>query len=428
MATQDSIVADILSVDLSFEKQSFLKPLRLSTGLIEHITEAKVSVRLGVGSKEATGRGSIYLSDLWAWPDPKLNHDQRDERLRTFCRAIAGNLRALCGGKADHPLELGLHLHENLCHEGSSAPPPPVLARAMCASPFDAAIHDGVGQALGRSAFDLYSSGQKLPLADAILNGRACESIRHTLRPPVRAFPAWLIVGKDDSIEKDVRPWVRDRGYRCFKLKILGRDNLADVARTVEVHRGLVGLGVQNPRLSVDSNEANPSADSVLDYLHRLKEADAEAFKSLEYLEQPTGRDITQYRNDWRAVTKLKPVLLDEGLTSLDLLEEAVNQGWSGLALKTCKGQSFILVASAWARERGMILSLQDLTNPGLSAIHAALFAAHVPTINGVELNSPQFTPAANAPWLPRLAGLLEPRDGMHRLGDGPIIGLGSNL
>jgi hypothetical protein len=75
-----------------------------------------------------------------------------------------------------------------------------------------------------------------------------------------------------------------------------------------------------------------------------------------------------------------------------------------------------------------MILSLQDLTNPGLSAIHAALFAAHVPTINGVELNSPQFTPAANAPWLPRLAGLLEPRDGMHRLGDGPIIGLGSNL
>lgn len=427
MTAQDLFVAEIQSVEVSFEKQSFLKPLRLSTGLIQHITEAKVAVRVRVGSKEAVGRGSIYLSDLWAWPDPGLDHETRDVHLRTFCRKIADNLRALCGDRVDHPLELGLHLHDSLCDDGDSAPPP-VLARAMCASPFDAAIHDGVGQALGCSSFDLYGAGRKLPLADAILNGRAGEMIRRTLRPPVREFPAWLIVGKDDSIDKDVRPWVADRGYRCFKLKILGRDNTADVARTVEVYRGLVGLGVDRPRLSADSNEANPSADSVLDYLHRLRDADAGAYASLEYLEQPTGRDITQFRNDWRAVTKLKPVLLDEGLTRLDLLDEAVAQGWNGLALKTCKGQSFILVAAAWAKMHGLLLSLQDLTNPGLSAIHAALFAAHVPTINGVELNSPQFTPAANAPWLPHLAGLLEPRDGMHRLPAGPIIGLGSGL
>lgn len=427
MAAQDLIVAEIQSVEVSFEKQSFLKPLRLSTGLIEHITEAKVCVKVRVGPKEAIGRGSIYLSDLWAWPDPGLDHEIRDAHLRTFCRNIADNLRSLCGDRADHPLELGLRLHESLCHEGDTAPPP-VLARAMCASPFDAAIHDGAGQALGCSAFDLYDSGRKLPLADAILNGQASEMIQRTLRPPVRKFPAWIIVGKDDSLEEDIGPWVRQRGYRCFKLKILGRDNAADVARTVEVYRGLVDLGVDRPRLSADSNEANPGADSVLDYLHRLRDADAGAFAALEYLEQPTGRDITQFRNDWRAVTKLKPVLLDEGLTSLELLDEAVAQGWSGLALKTCKGQSFILVAAAWAKKHGLLLSLQDLTNPGLSAIHAALFAAHVSTINGVELNSPQFTPAANAPWLPRLAGLLDPRDGMHRLPAGPIIGLGSNL
>jgi len=423
----EPIAATIESVEVSFQKQAFLKPLRLSTGLIEQITQATVQARVRVGSKEGIGRGSIYLSDLWAWPDPSLTHDQRDQQLRAFCQEIASHLTALCGNEADHPLELGLKLHDRLCHEGDSAPPP-VLARAMCASPFDAAIHDAVGQALGCSAFALYETGQELPLADRILNGQAARAIHQMLRPPVREFPAWLIVGKDDSLEKDVAPWVRDRGYTCFKLKILGRDNAADVARTAEVYRGLLQLGIHRPRLSVDSNEANPSADSVLDYLHRLKEADSGAFDALEYLEQPTGRDITQHRNDWRAVTKLKPVLLDEGLTSLDLLPEAVQQGWSGLALKTCKGQSFILVAAAWAKAHGLLLSLQDLTNPGLSAIHAALFAAHVPTINGVELNSPQFTPAANTPWLTRLASLLEPHDGLHRLPDGPIIGLGSRL
>ena len=87
----------------------------------------------------------------------------------------------------------------------------------------------------------------------------------------------------------------------------------------------------------------------------------------------------------------------------------AVAQGWSGFALKTCKGHSVALTAAAWARRRGLLLSLQDLTNPGRALIHAALFAAHVPMINDVELNSPQFTPAANAEWLPRLAGLFEP-------------------
>jgi hypothetical protein len=120
--------------------------------------------------------------------------------------------------------------------------------------------------------------------------------------------------------------------------------------------------------------------------------------------------------------------MLDEGLTGFDLLREAQAQGWSGLALKSCKGHSFTLVAAAWARANGMLLSLQDLTNPGLSLIHAALLAANLPTINGVELNSPQFTPAANRPWMPRLAELFAPTNGMHRIPAARPVGLGSML
>ena len=85
-------------------------------------------------------------------------------------------------------------------------------------------------------------------------------------------------------------------------------------------------------------------------------------------------------------------------------------------------------MAAAWAGERGLLRSLQDLTNPGLAGIHAALFGAYVPMINGVELNSPQYTPAANAPWLPRLSGLFEPDDGVHRLPEEMPDGLGSCL
>jgi hypothetical protein len=109
-------------------------------------------------------------------------------------------------------------------------------------------------------------------------------------------------------------------------------------------------------------------------------------------------------------------------------MAESRRQGWTGFALKTCKGHSFALLAAAWATGQGMKLAMQDLTNPGYSFLHAALFAARLPTLNGVELNSPQFTPAANHPWLPRLAPLFEPKDGYHHLPETIPLGLGSGL
>ncbi len=418
----------IVESKVEYFHQPFLKPLQISSGKITEITEARAEVRVMVDGKEAVGRGAIYLSDLWAWPEPSLTHDQRDAVLRDLCDQVNANLWDLCGSEPEHPMELGLRLHNSLCHDAPTDGPS-ILARAMCASPFDAAIHDAVGVALGRSAFDFYSEPADIPNGDGLFEcGSACKAVeRMLLRPPRIEFDCWLIVSRGDSFGDDgVAPWVRDRGYHAFKVKILGKDNADDAGRTAEVYQAVKELGVAKPRLTVDSNEANPNSDSVLDYLERLRSIDAEAFDALEYLEQPTARDIVANPNDWSKVTRLKPVLLDEGLTSFNILQVARNQGWSGLALKTCKGHSFALLAAAWAYERGMTIALQDLTNPGLSAIHAALFAAHVPTVNGVELNSPQYTPAANEEWLPRLAGLLSPTDGSHALSDATPLGLGS--
>lgn len=416
----------ILDAKVVLVRQKLVKPLVLSAGPITELTEAVAHVTVQAGSRRGYGRGSIYLSDVWAWPDPSRAHAERDAALRKLCEHIAGDLWALCGSSPAHPLELGLRLHENICKETH----PPPLARAMCASPFDAAIHDAVGQALEVSAFALYEENYPVPSADLFFpHTGVCAAIRHRLQnPPRREFQAWLIVGKNDSFSSDIQPWIRQRGYRCFKIKITGKDNSQDAAQTAEVYRKARASGVHSPRLTVDSNEGNPDAASVLDYLKQLQSLDIGAFEVLEYLEQPTNRDIAAYAQDWHSVVNLKPVMLDEGLTDLKRMEEAVAQGWSGLALKTCKGHSFALVAATWAKERGLLVSLQDLTNPGLALIHAAVFAAYVSTINGVELNSPQFTPAANALWLPRLRALFEPSDGIHRLPERLPAGLATTL
>ena len=414
----------MLDAKVEFIEQPFVKPLQISSGTITRITEARAEVRVCLDAVEATGCGSIYLSDLWAWPDTTRTHEERDAVLRGFCIEATRRLTEWCGEPA-HPLELGMRLHCN----ATEHPILPALATAMCISPFDAALHDAVGQALLLPAFSFYEQDFPVPTADALFGGKSVvRAIRQLLhRPPQTSMPAWYLVSATDDLDDGSARWAGGR-YSCFKIKVLAKDACNDAMRTAAVYRRALTSGVVRPRLSLDSNEGNLDPASVLDYLLALRSIDAQAFDALEYLEQPTGRDIQADAHDWRPVTRLKPILLDEGLTDLELLPLAREQGWSGLALKTCKGHSFALTAAAWAREQEMAVALQDLTNPGFSAIHAALFAAHVPTINGVELNSPQFTPAANAEWMPRLAGLFEPCAGRHILPPATTAGLGSTL
>ena len=404
-------------------------PLHLSTGVIELLTEAKASVVVEMHGRRATGYGSTYLSDLWAWPDHSLSHPERDQTLRALCEQIADELPRQLKHEDWHPLELGLRVHRLACHGLPLTPNPSVLARAMCCSPFDAAIHDAAGHALERSAFALYDDQVEIPSADGYFpDTGACRAIADVMHPPRKSLPAWYVVSRDDLLEQSLVPAIKRHGYYCFKLKVTGQDNQADVARTVEVYRKAVEVNGKVPRITIDSNEANSSAECVLDYLWQLRAADPLAFQALEYLEQPTHRDIYRNAYDWREVTQLKPVLLDEGLTDLDLLAEARRQNYSGFALKTCKGHSMLLVCAAWAFRHGLLIALQDLTNPGIALIHSALVGSHLRTINGTELNSPQFTPTANSEFLPRLKNLFEPRDGLHVLPSSVPIGLGSSM
>jgi L-alanine-DL-glutamate epimerase-like enolase superfamily enzyme len=413
----------VLSARVEFFPQKFRVPMRLSSGLIETITEARATVRVRVGSLEGEGRGSIYLSDLWSWPDPSRSHEQRDAILRKLCTRIAAELPNLTGAEA-HPLELGLRLHRAICDEQDEIP---TLARAMCTAPFDAAIHDAVGYATGLSAFAFYSEPVAIPSADSHFGDGACAAISDLLQSPAEAIEGCLIVNAHDDLGEPFARELRRFGYRRIKVKLLGRNKEDDARLTANAYRAARESGVPSIRLSVDSNEAHANADAVLEYLVELEKTDPEAYAALDYLEQPTSRDIVNHAFDWRAVSARKPVMIDEGLTSLERLPLAIEQGWSGLALKTCKGHSFVLMVAAWARRHGWQLTMQDLTNPGLAAIHSYLLAARLPLLGGIELNSPQFTPHANEPWLPRLAPLFDVRDGFHRLPT-DVPGLGSRL
>ena len=141
-----------------------------------------------------------------------------------------------------------------------------------------------------------------------------------------------------------------------------------------------------------------------------------ESFVGIPFLCQAhsTARDLQADRaNVMHAAAKLRPVVIDESLTDIESLMLAREMGYSGAALKACKGQSQVLLMAAAAQKHKMFLCVQDLTCPGASLIHSAGLAAHVPGVAAIEANARQYVPAANKPWEDKFPGIFKVRDGM---------------
>ena len=119
---------------------------------------------------------------------------------------------------------------------------------------------------------------------------------------------------------------------------------------------------------------------------------------------------------------KLKPVVIDESLTDLDALLLARKMGYTGAALKACKGQSQALLMAAATQKYEMFRCVQDLTCPGAALVQSVGIAAHVPGAATLEANAREYVPAANRGWEKRFPGIFKVRDGfMDTRGlDGP--------
>ena len=116
--------------------------------------------------------------------------------------------------------------------------------------------------------------------------------------------------------------------------------------------------------------------------------------------------------NRMHAAAKIRPVVIDESLVDLESLLLCRELGYSGVALKACKGHSEALLMGAAAQKFGMFLCVQDLTCPGRSFLHSATLSARIPTIAAIEGNSRQYCPAGNRGWDDRFPGMFRVTDG----------------
>jgi L-alanine-DL-glutamate epimerase-like enolase superfamily enzyme len=369
-------------------------------------------------------------------------------------KALAERIRNITADfkESGHPIDINAALEPEYLKAADEVSrrlrleePIPKLCTLVTASPFDAALHDAFGKIHGLSSYHTY--GRDFMAYDLShylgpeFKGEYLEE--YVLREPKPRLALYHSVGASDPIEQsDIRKrlndglpetlpeWIRYNGLRCIKIKLNGDDLAWDLERVVHIDR--VTREVQRERsvkewvYSLDFNERCPNVGYLLDFLHHLKERTPTGFDMIQYIEQPTARDLEKHReNTMHEAAKLRPIVIDESLTGLDRLRLAREMGYTGAALKACKGQSQSLLIAAAARKYKMFLCVQDLTCPGASLVHSVGLAAHVPGVAAVEANARQYVPSANKPWESRFPGIFRVEDGMMSTADLNRPGLG---
>ncbi len=410
------------TVEVTFDDERLSVPLHLSKGVIEAITYATVTVRARTrGGDAVQGTGAILLSDVWAFPAPDLTHEEKDRLMRRLCRAIAAWLQ---DDPYEDPIEKGIRLEQaavelavQLAGEEPllQSTPMPRLAVLNCMAPFDAALHDAWGAALPVPLYAAYTADYLNQDLSANLGADFAGSYpADYLGTRRRALSVQHVVGFNDALTPseadpqqpapadlpaDLTSWIARDRLRCLKLKLRGQSPAEDADRLIEVHavasQAMEAAGVAGgPRLSVDPNEAYQEAAMMLEVLDRVAAQKPQALIALDYIEQPTPRDLAAYTDTLHEVAARVPVVVDESLDDLDNLDWIHRLGWSGLAVKTCKGHTHSLLAYCWGRHHRLYLTLQDLTNPGLALVHSANFCAHLRLdVDCFEGNYRQFMP-----------------------------------
>jgi L-alanine-DL-glutamate epimerase-like enolase superfamily enzyme len=436
----------------SYEDFVYRAPYKFGGRVVDRVTLLNVHCRVTTrNGRTARGFGSMTMGNMWAFPSKAMSYDTTLDAMKALAERIAritGDCR-----EVGHPLDLN-HVLEpaylKAAADVSSAraldEPIPKLCTLVVASPFDAAIHDAFGKVHGRNVYATYGP-DLLPgdLSRYLGAGFRGERLDHALLPKAQErIPLFHSVGGLDALEaKDVEKplhdglpetladWIPWSGLVRIKIKLSGEDLAWDANRVLGIDRIAVAAqarrGVTDWSYCLDFNERCPDVEYVLECLRQIRAGSPRGFDRILYVEQPTARDLKANRaNVMHEAAKLRPVVIDESLTDLESLLLAREMGYTGVALKACKGQSQAMLMAAAARKYKMFVCVQDLTCPGASLIHSVGISAHVPAVAGIEANAREYVPAANEPWVSRFPGIFNVRDGYVRTGDigGPGLGI----
>jgi L-alanine-DL-glutamate epimerase-like enolase superfamily enzyme len=440
------------SIRTRTEKFAYRSPIKFGGRVVTDVCllHAAVEVETRDG-KRGVGYGSMPMGNVWAWPS-KLPAPDTERALVVFAEKLAASLDDY--RETRHPLdithEIGgryADLAGAVVRELGLSEPMPKLAQMVAASPIEAAIHDAQGRTLGANSYNLLGAEYvDHDLSHYLTDDFRGEYLdRYTLRKPKERMPLYHLVGAldplsdadvttrlDDGLPNTLPEWIAYNGLTHLKIKLNGDDLRWDVERVATVEAvsapAQAQRGCTQWNYSLDFNEKCANVQYILDFLAQVRERAPAAFDRVHYIEQPTHRDLKAHpENKMHAAAKIKPVVIDESLVDLESLLLCRELGYSGVALKACKGHGEALLMGAAAQKYGMFLCVQDLSCPGASLLHSASLSARIPTVQAIEGNSRQYCPRGNDGWRERYPTMFRITDGTVGTSVLDEVGLGYN-
>ncbi len=412
-------------VEAESEKFSFnyRSPLKFGGRVVKDVTVFRTTLTIEDKGKKKTayGMGEMTLGTAWAWPSRQLSPEMVLKTVAVLAEKVVGSLTTLT--PAPHPMHMWQELKSiakgyaiELATAMKLEEPIPDLAIALAISSIDIALHDAYGRLHGAGSFDCLTPDHLgCDLSGFLGEEFVGKQLVDILNPkPTPTLALYHLVGAldplstadlnrkiDDGLPETLEEWITAQHLSHLKVKITGQDLDADVGRVVEIDR--IALKVAPTRTwsySIDFNEACENEDYVIDFLERLDRLSRDSIAKLHYIEQPMHRDLRARKEvTMHRVSRLKPVVIDESLTDFDSLYFAKQQGYSGIAIKACKGISDSLLFAAAARNFNMKVYVQDLTCVGASFLASASLASRIRGVTAVEGNGRQYCPAGNKDW-----------------------------
>src|SRR5262245_58782950 len=285
---------DIRIRDVGFQFEDFLyrPPIKFAGIAVDRATLVNVHCRVEtIAGKSAAGFGSMPLGNVWSFPSRALSYEQTLGAMKALVERIA-RLTSDCR-ETGHPIDLTHALEPTYVKAAAEvsqaltlAEPIPVLCTLVCASAFDAALHDGFGKVHGLNCYHTYGpdflSHDLGHYLGAEFTGERLD--RYIARAPKERMPLYHLIGALDPLEDgDVKTpigdglpetlpeWIRHDGLTHLKIKLNGDDLAWDVERVVRVDRVAAQTqeqrGVDRWVYSLDFNERCANVEYLLRFL-----------------------------------------------------------------------------------------------------------------------------------------------------------------
>ena len=397
----------------------FRTPFKFGAAVIDSLQVPVVRLRVTMDGGTGVGVGSMPLGNAWSYPgvpyDVSLDvMEKLTERLRAAIDGLEGpdDVWVMSAKIRDIALSQARELQES---RDDLALPIPDLCALVTMSPWDIALFDAWGKVQNANTYELLRrepaervghniDGFNLADLSDVLSEKPQDklAIYHVVGGLDPLTPVEVTKSAGDDLPDDLQAWMKRDGLTHFKIKLQGKDSEWDFQRVTAVDAAVCEQAAREGRpetdlvFSLDLNEQCPSGKVLADLLERLKAEQPRAFARIAFVEQPTSRAFSGSPDEnVAAAAKLKPVVIDEGLIDTAALRRALDNGYNGVCLKTCKGFGFSIQMAAIAKAHDLFLCVQDLTCPGVSFLESASLAARV-GVDGLEANARQFCPDAN--------------------------------